>query len=186
MASWPQGNMDSILSYQTPLPHHRARTRVMLAGIFNTVLAGLNFLGGLGWGAMTAFMWYLFDKMAHMPATTYPGGPAAPPPTTMPKESLWLILGIYAGGAVLSLVVAVVQLIAGIKLLRRRRSAWAWAIAAGVVSCTELWFSVMCVIPLASGVFTLVVCFMPGTREYLVAEEQVRATGAGATVPPAL
>jgi len=174
MTQWREADRGVLLSYQTPVPYGKNRTPVLLAGVFNAILGGLNLLGGVGGVALAVLVWFTLasEMAAGGVTTTYAGGPPTTMPFTGPQR--WLVAGVYGGPGLLCLVATIPQMLAGIQLLRRRPSAKVWGIIAGITSCCQLWLSCFYPIALACGVYTLVVCFMPSTACYLAAEEQVR------------
>jgi hypothetical protein len=85
----------------------------------------------------------------------------------------WIVLMVYGAPGAASLLVLAPKLIGGLKLLRVRKRAWGWGLAAGIVGCMELWmafpFCVPIVAPLAAGIFTIVILSLTHVRRYLAA-----------------
>lgn len=153
------------LTYVTPSPHGNARTQVLLAGVFNAIAAGLHGIAGLFQIGVGIFMSFLFKTM---PVAGPPGAPPGAPgtPTWMPTFMLIYYIGIGCMG----IVAAACNAVSAWKFLKKRRHAVVWGIVAGAISCISLfWCSLGCVLPLASGVYTIVVCCLPNTRAYLTA-----------------
>ncbi|HVX85764.1 MAG TPA: hypothetical protein VH253_13360 [Phycisphaerae bacterium] len=140
------------IAYAQALPHGNARILVLLAGIFTLVSGGLDFF----YGCAMAFDAVIFS-------TVVASGPSS---ATMPAFMKWMWAG-YAAVAALSLVYCGVKIFAGIMLLRKRRHARGLGLAVGIMGCTEFWCSLFCFIPLAFGVFTLVVMCLGNVANYL-------------------
>ena len=158
------------MSYESVRPHGNARVLLLLAGIFTLVTAGLDYLYAIvitGYG--------IFFATVTIP-TTGPG--VTPPPFDFQKVLPPILLGL----ALLSASVATLKLIAGIKLLRGSSRAWGWGLAAGIAGCTQIWCSYFCLIPLAVGIFTIVVLCLNDTRVYL---STPRSTNVNPPVPAA-
>jgi len=148
------------LNYATVDIYASARQMVKLAAIFNLVMAGIDGLATLAYIAMAiAFPLVMRSSGASMPATG---------PFNLPPDILLPVL--YGGYGLASLAVGIVKVIAGMKLLRRRRNAWGWGIAAAITGMPQFWCSIFCVIPLAVGIFTLVAMVRGNAREYLASE----------------
>lgn len=84
-----------------------------------------------------------------------------------PMPPMAVIITILSIFGVLSLAAAILKVTAGIKLLRRGSMAWGLGLAAGIVGSLQLWCLYGCVLPLAVGVFTIVVMCLQNTRNYL-------------------
>ena len=136
------------IAYATPSPYGNAPILVKLAGIFLLVIAGLDFI----YGVVIAIMGFAMGvDVAH---------DASPPPMA-------LFVGIFGGLTLLSLSVCAVKITAGVKLLRRRYHAWGWGLAGGIICCMQLWCSYFCVIPMAAGIFTIIVLCQQSVIRYL-------------------
>ena len=120
--------------FQPSWPDPRALMHRRLIGIFNIVAGGLNaVLAALLIGLVLLFG---FTSVVSPVPHTPPRG-AVPVPS--PHDEL-LIMGAVAGVASLfSLLAALIQVLAGIWVLRRKRTARKWAIAAGIASCACFW-----------------------------------------------
>jgi len=151
------------LPYASVTEFGNAALLVRLAAIFLYVAAGLDFLYGLIQIAMAFVMPYL------MRASTPPG--EAPPPPHMDM----IIVIMYAAIGVLCLLVCGLKLIAATKLLRVRRHAWGFGLAAGIVSCTQFWCSLFCVLPMGAGIYTIVILCLENVRRYLAVPPTVEA-----------
>jgi hypothetical protein len=142
---WPEQPYD--IAYQSGNAYRSAPTLVKLAAIFNFVMAGIDFVYGLCLIVGTIIFAVL------------PDDPGDPPH--------WIIATIMAAITVLPFAAASLKLTAGLKLIRFGKSAGGWGLAAGIFGCTQLWCSYFCVLPLACGVFTIVVVCLENVRAYL-------------------
>ncbi len=149
--------------YQDPSPYGNAPLLVKLVGIFTIVVAGLDIIYGV-----VMLMSGIFIGTGAMPIPAFEvnpaggaGAPAVPPPPL--AFFVWLLVFI----TLIAVCAGIVKLIAGIKILRRRRSAWGWGLAVGIVGCLQLWCVYFCVVPLGVGIFTIVVMSLEGVRRYL-------------------
>jgi hypothetical protein len=151
MSQFPPAPPPYDIGYQSLGAYGSAPTLVRLAMIFNFIMCGLDGVYGLILaGCAIAMPIFLASE---------PRSPGDPPP--------W-IMGIILGGvAVLALAVATVKLIASLKLLRFKPNAAGWGLAAGIIGCTQLWCSYLCLIPVACGVFTIVAMSLGSVRAYL-------------------
>jgi hypothetical protein len=144
------------LVYQSVPEHRNAPMLVKLAGIFALVSAGLSFIGALYMAGMCIFMGYMAAHVA-------PG--AGPPPPPFPIAIFYVVYGAFGVAAI---AVGVVKIIGGLKLLRGGKNTWGWALAAAIVGCVELmWCSLGCVLPLAAGIFTIIILCQEHVRAYL-------------------
>lgn len=148
------------LNYATVDMYASARQMVKLSAIFTLIMAGIDGLATLAYiGLAIAMPLLMRSSGASMPATG---------PGMMPPEMLMALL--YGAYALMSLAVCIVKIIAGMKLLRRRRNAWGWGIAAAIAGMPQIWCSLFCVLPLGVGIFTLVALLRGNAREYLASE----------------
>jgi len=144
----PDGVNDPTLS-----GYGNAPSLVKLSAIFMLISAGLTGIGVLYMIFLAVFINSIFGH----------GGIAGPPP--LPPFYLRII---YGAMAVFALVVAILKTIAGLKLLRGGTRAWAWGLTSGIVSCIELlWCSLACFLPMAAGIFTIVILCKPNVQAYL-------------------
>jgi len=154
------------VNYKPPEgPYGSAPLLVKLAAIFNLVMAGLDVIYGL----LLAALVVLIIAMGHAPAGASAGPELFPgrPGEEMKPEDVKIASAVYGVMAFMSLGVAVVKLIGGIKLLRHSRGAWGWGLTAGIVGCVQLWCSLFCVLPLAVGIYTIVAMSMESVRRFL-------------------
>lgn len=111
-----------------------------LVGIFNIVCGGLS----AAWALLMLLETCLAPIIAEQETN--------PPPT--------IVIALMFGGMfLLAAAAAVVQITAGIKVLRRSRRARTWGIVAGVVSCIQVCGCCIYPLTLAGGIFTLVIMF---------------------------
>jgi hypothetical protein len=143
------------LNYQSGTPYSNAPTLVLLTVIFNFVLAGLDCLYALLMIVGGIFMYVMFHKLAGMP--TRPGAP--PPPEWVPL--------VYLAIAPLVLGASIVNFLAAMKVKRHAPNAWGWGLAAAIVNCVQLWCSWLCIVPLANGIFSIVVLCQPKVQAFL-------------------
>ena len=73
----------------------------------------------------------------------------------------------YGICAVISLLQGILKMIAATKLRRRSKYAWGWGLAAGIASCMELQCSLFCVLPLAMGIYMIVILCRQNVQSYL-------------------
>ena len=121
---------------------------------------------------MAVFMTVFLTRAMHLhPAPAAVGPPATifAPAHSPPLGSFqaYFFLVIYGGEGALALGAAAVKFIGAVKLLRRARNAWGWGLAAGIVGCVELWCSLGCVIPLAVGIYTIIILCFEHVRRYM-------------------
>lgn len=138
-----------------PIRYDNAPTLVRLASIFFYITGAIDFL------AVPLFVAYVFFFPMFLRAGTRPG--AAPPPALMAP----IVSAAYGLCALVSLLQGILKMIAATKLRRRSPGAWGWALAAGIAACLQLECSLFCVLPLANGVFTIVILCMESVRRYL-------------------
>jgi hypothetical protein len=138
-----------------PNTYDNASMLVRLSFIFFYIVGGIDFL------AVPFFIVYifLFPMMLH---ASGPGG--APPP---PAAVSYIVSATYGLCALISLLQGILKMIAATKLRRRSTGAWGWALAAGIAACLQLQCSFFCVLPLAAGVFTIVILCRENVRRYL-------------------
>jgi hypothetical protein len=162
------------IAYETPPPGGNAPTLIRLAGIFGMVSCGIDLLYALGMGGLSVGMHYLYSTVIPAAAAAAPPAPGAAPPPAMPPGTVWLMVATYGIPALLSLLVLTPKLIGASKLLRQGRSAWGWGLAMGIICCSQLWmFQPCCVpylLPLATGIYTIIILSLPHVRTYLVAK----------------
>ena len=122
---------------------------IKVAGIFNIILGSLSVL----WAGLMGLYAGLFASGA------IPTENGSQPPQVALLVTIFLVM------AIPSLIAAVIEIVAGIKLLRRSRGARTLGIVAGFVSVLSLW-SGCCLWPfgIASGIYTLVVLFRDTSR----------------------
>jgi hypothetical protein len=171
------------LNYETPPPHGSAPTLVRLAAIFQFVSAGIDLIYGIGMISMAGFMYYQLTTAMAAAAAAGPGGPAGVPPgpTPPPREMIYMVLAIYGGPGLLSLLAIAPKVIAAFKLMGAGPGSWKWGLTAGIICCCQLWMIHPCcvpvVLPLGAGIYTIVICCLPHVRAYL-GEAGVRPTPA--------
>ena len=129
-----------------------APTLVMLAGVFNAVLAGLSLFMGIGC-AIGAIVAPILMR-AELASST------DPPP-------LWVFPLIYGGIGLLALIAGCIYTVAAFKFLKKRPNACTWGMIAGITACLNLWCGGACVIPMACGIFTIVVSSQSAVKTYL-------------------
>jgi hypothetical protein len=157
LPGWEPGN------YQEPAsPYGNGPLLVKLAAIFNLIMAGLDAIYGL----LLIGVSVLLVVMGRAPAGGAEMFRGASGEQLKPEEARIMAM-VYGGMAVLALAVAVVKLIAGIKLLRRSHGAWGWGLTAGIVGCVQIWCSLFCILPLGVGIYTIIAMSMETTRRYL-------------------
>jgi len=102
-------------------------------------------------------------------------GPERQGPT--PGDPPVVVVAVVMGGtAVVSFLAGILKLVGGIKLLRRSRGAWGFGLAGGIVGCLQVWCLYFCVLPMAVGIFTIIIMALENTRRYL---HDNPASGAG-------
>jgi len=154
----PENPAPADLDYQSTSPFGNAPTLLLLATIFNFVMAGLDFLYAIAMVGFTIFMYFMLERIAAVPPPA--GGSPGPP---LPH---WFPL-IYGAMAVPALGAAVVNLIAGLKLKRHSQGAWGWALAAAIVNCLQLWCNWGCVVPMANGIYSIIILCQPRVQAFL-------------------
>jgi len=127
-------------------------THRKIVGIFNIIVGVLSLL----WVAFCVIGMIVFATMPQ-----HELGRDAPP--------AGFGLGMYFVMFLLSLIAGVIQLAAGTKVLKGSPGARGMGLASGFVSCASLWGC--CVYPfcLASGIYTLIILFGQGAKEFLEA-----------------
>ena len=128
---------------------------IMLAFIFDFVMAGIDAVYGIGM-IVAAFV---VPAIITASAAAGPAGASPPPPTAV-------LVVIYCGMGLVSLLAGIVKLIAGLKMKRNSRGAWGWGLAAGIVACVQLWCSFFCVLPMAAGIYSIVILCREDVRSY--------------------
>lgn len=142
------------LEYDSHRGFGSAPTLVSLHGIFMAVLAGVDVI----WTGLSLIR--VIVIVTHFRVTAA---------VAIVDRMTLLILGMVAIDLVLSLLGACVVGIAAWKLLRKgRRGAYGWGLAAAIVACGHVWFSYGCVVPLAAGIFGIIVMVQEPTRRYIV------------------
>ena len=126
-----------------------------LVAIFNFISAGIDLLYAL---AMIGVAIFIPVMIAQENARGVPAG-SSPPPA--------LFAVIYGACAVLSAAVGTVKLIGARKILARGCNAWGWGLAMGICGCPQLWCGLFFVLPLAAGIFTIVIMCRQDVRTYL-------------------
>ncbi|HVT80292.1 MAG TPA: hypothetical protein VHM90_06500 [Phycisphaerae bacterium] len=172
MSSLPPRSLE--LNYETPPAGGNANTLIKLAAIFNFISAGFDFLH-LVWGiCLVVLMNYIFSIAPPAPPPpAVPGPPGAPAVAPAPPPPKWVVFLMYGAPGILSMVVSPIKLVAAFKLLRLRKRVWGWSLTAGITGCCQWWMlmgcCVMLIVPIAAGVFTIVVCCLPHAREAMLA-----------------
>jgi type IV secretory pathway VirB2 component (pilin) len=146
------------LDYQSGSPYGTAPSHVRLIAIFNLISAGLSTTGGVAAIAL---------------AVIYAMIPIPRPPGSSTTSEVWFLVIIYSVVGVCALTVAIVKVVAGIKLLRGGINSWGWTLAAGIGGCFEFfWCSIFCILPLAASIYAFVILAQPGTKAYLHSRER--------------
>jgi hypothetical protein len=149
------------LNYEATSPYGNAPMLVRLAGIFNIIVGSLSLLFALiqvGVGIMA----YLANsgRLGTAPATAPdPFGDA-------------MMMGICGGAGLFNLVTGLLQIVAGISLLRKTPRAYGFGIAAVVASfAAVLGYWVVCcfvsIFPLGCAIYMLVVLCLDHCRRFL-------------------
>ena len=158
----PPNSQHQLAYMSVTNPYRNAPTLVLLAVIFNYVMAGIDLLYGLSCLGFAIFMYFTITS------TTVTSGSGIPP-------ERWIAL-LYAGPAIPSLAVATIKIIAATKMRRRSRHAFGWGLAAGIVGCIQIWCGVLCmpacIIPLGVGIYTIVIVCLDYVRAYLADRPQ--------------
>lgn len=150
----PPDTHPSELSYLT-VTTSRDATLIQLAVVFNYIIAGADILAALAQLGLMGFMFYAMRQGGMVSAA---GGP-------IPPEFMLLVYPIYA---LFALSAATLNFLSAQTLRRRSNSAIGWTLAAGVVNCFALlWCSLGCVIPLAAGVYSIVIVCLEPVRALL-------------------
>jgi len=151
------------LDYLTATGYGNAPTQVKLAGIFNIVLGGISALAALLYVGMAVFMYVLFTRGiggTTMPATAMPSLLGLPPQ--------WFIGILYGGQGLLNVVAGTIEILAGMALLKRTPRAFGWGIVAITAAfLSSLSFSLFCILPLGTAVYTLVILCLERPRQFL-------------------
>jgi hypothetical protein len=167
---------DYAMNYPTPSPYGNAPMLVKLAGIFNIVVGALTILFAVVQGVWAVFMRAMLTAPTAPSGTTTVWGIPFSTTTTgspMPGAFQWIFVALYAGAALLDLISGIVEISAGVALVRRSRRSFGWGIAALVASFLSVFssfFGVCClvaILPLGSGIYTLVVLCFDNCRRYL-------------------
>ena len=138
--------------YYAPPPDNAAAL-IRLTVIFNYISVGLDAclsLIGLGFGT--------FFLVAPDMAPHDPGDPPA-----------WVIGILYLVVGLLAAAFAIVKVIGTRKLQLARPHAWGWALAAGIIGCTQLFCASCCCLQVAAGVYTVVILCLENVRRHLAA-----------------
>lgn len=143
------------VQYQTPPPQGNAATLVRLAAIFMLVAAGLHMLSVLIHVGMAIFIPWVMTRDPRVMA-----GPGSPPP-------IWIFPVMYGAYALVALAAAVVTFLGGMKLLKKRKGAFGWGLAAGIMCCLSIWCSIGCILPIGAGIYTIVILCLEHVRAYL-------------------
>jgi len=132
-------------------------THRRLVGTFNIIVGVLSLL----WAGVAAFV--TFAVLAVGEEIQDPGDP--------PIETVVLF---YLVISVLSLIVGILQLAAGVKVLKGSAGARSMGLVSGFISCASMWGC--CVYPfcLGSGIYTLVILFGQDARTYLETRRRLR------------
>jgi len=164
----------SYAVYDNPAPYGSAPLLLKIAGIVNIVMAGIDILYAALWAivAICVATGALDPQLANLPER-----PAVAPGDIPNSVLVAVILGI----GVLALAAGLLKLIGGIKILRRSSGAWGFGLVSGILGCLQIWCSYLCLIPLAVGVFTIVVLSLENSRRYL---RENPASGAGPSPLP--
>jgi hypothetical protein len=159
----PPPGVPAELSYASVGSNPQGAVLIKLAVIFNYVVAGLDVIAALGQLAMMGLMYYFMMRMTP-PTATAPAMPA-------------LAFILYPFYALFASTAATLNFISARTLSNRGPWAFGWTLAAAIVDFFSLlWCSMGCILPLAAGVYLIVI----------VCLEQVRAElrrGDGAATP---
>ncbi len=154
--SEPPQEFPTDLMYESSPPGRNASLLLKLTMIFTYIVCGLHLMGGLLQTTLAIFMPY---AMQVRPPAAAPGAPA-------PPAALFAV--IYGVLAFVALAAAIVNFIAADRLRKRQRGAFAWILASAIVNVAGIfWCSLGCVLPLAAGIFTIVVLCQEGVRKEL-------------------
>ena len=132
-------------------------THRKLVGAFNIIVGILSLL----WAALAGFVTFAVTVAGE--AIHEPGDP--------PVEVIALF---YLVMFVLSLIAGVIQLAAGVKVLKGSPGARNLGLVSGFISCASLWGC--CVYPfcLGSGIYTLIILFGQDARSFLETRRRLR------------
>jgi hypothetical protein len=145
------------ISYAT-VTGSREGTLVRLAVIFNYIIAGADVLAALLQLAMMGLMYFVIQK----------GGMGPPPPGPAPGLPPTFVILIYPVYALFALSAATVNFLSAQALRKRKPTAFGWTLASGIVNCFALlWCSLGCVLPLAAGIYSIVIMCLEPVRMHL-------------------
>jgi hypothetical protein len=140
--------------------HGKAPTLVQLGYIFLYIMGGIDFI------AVPVLVVYIF----FIPEIMKAGGPGAGP---SPPPAFLAMMGVMLGiCAFVSLLQGILKMIAATKLRKQSRHAWGWGLAAGIAACTQIQCSFCCVLPLAMGIYLIVILCRADVQNYLRAEPE--------------
>jgi len=119
-------------------PGANAALQIKLIGIFDIIAGGLSIL----WGLLMIFgiIGVLTGAMEE--------DPDAPPAAVM--------IGLYIGMLVLSIGAGIVEILAGVQVLKRRPGSRKLALVAAIVCCASAWGCCIWPLTLAAGIYSLV------------------------------
>ncbi|HVS72826.1 MAG TPA: hypothetical protein VHQ47_16335 [Phycisphaerae bacterium] len=151
---------DPVLGYEPPEGYESAPKLVRLAGTFNIIVAVLDILSALGLGTMIVLL-----ATGIVPEAMLDSEPGMALGGSRPPLALFLVT--WGCCAALEIAVAVVKLVGATKLLHTSRNAWGWGLATGIVGCGQFWCGLTCVLPMAAGIYTIVILCREDVRRYL-------------------
>jgi hypothetical protein len=158
------------IDYFPPVTEN-AEKLVRLAVIFNYISVGLDVAGFLGFGIIGTLFFVAPDL--------FPRNAGDPPPALMG--------GLYAGMAVMMVVLGVVKAIGTRKLQKAGPGAWGWGLTAGIIGCAQLLCGSCCCLQVLPGIYTIVILCLQNVRQYLALRQQqnvAEATGGPGATPP--
>jgi hypothetical protein len=128
---------------------------IKLAVIFNYIIAGLDVIAAAGQLTMLGFMYYFMTRMT-------------PPTATAPGMPPMIFMLVYPFYALFALTAATLNFVSARTLARRGPWAFGWTLAAAIVDFFSLlWCSMGCILPLAAGVYSIVIVCLEQVRAEL-------------------
>jgi DNA-directed RNA polymerase subunit RPC12/RpoP len=128
----------------------RTAMHIRMSAVFNLVLGGIHLL----WAVFMVLECVVFVFIARQDRTS----------NAFPLK---IMLILFAGMGVLSLLAGAVHLLGGVYLLKHKPGARLMGLVAGFVACACLWSYCVWPLGLAVGIYTLVILFRKETRRAL-------------------